>query len=133
MASDLEERLAEEEMAKNPIGIPDCLVDMSRRIQEHGSGQVDNAAALSEDLTAEVQSKAFRLVVGFSKPGSIQLRPGYGQVGFIRKSRIPTSPGGTTTDDFSVIPVTAKRNLRRLENSSRAEEAAVPLDESTLS
>jgi hypothetical protein len=72
MASQLEEQLAEEERATNPIGIPECLADMTRRVQqEQGAGRVDNVEALSEDLTGEVQPKAFRLVVYFNKPGSI--------------------------------------------------------------
>jgi len=33
-----------------------------------------------------------------------------------------------TTEDFSVIPVTAKHNLHRLDNFYQAEEATVPLD-----
>jgi hypothetical protein len=51
MASELEKRLAEEEKVKNPIGIPGCLVDITRRVVPHGAGRVDSIAALSTTLT----------------------------------------------------------------------------------
>jgi hypothetical protein len=114
MASDLEQRLAEEEKAKNLIGIPECLADITRRVVPHGAGRVDNSAALSIALTGEIQPKAFGMVVYFRASGSVLKRPGYGQVGFVRQMKIKSNPGGT--DHFSVMPVTAKHNLRRLSN-----------------
>jgi hypothetical protein len=47
MASQLEEQLAEEERATNSIGIPECLADITRRVQqEHGPGRLDNVEAV---------------------------------------------------------------------------------------
>jgi hypothetical protein len=86
MASDLLARLAAEERAKNPIGVPECLVDMSRRIHIHGIGLVDNTEALSKELAAEVTDKAFMMVVAFRDPGKKGLKiPGHCQVGFFPK------------------------------------------------
>jgi malate synthase len=48
MASELEQRLAEEEKVKNPIGIPECLVDITRRVVPHGAGRVDSIGALTK-------------------------------------------------------------------------------------
>lgn len=110
MANDLEQRMSFEEEAKNLIGVPECLIHMERRMVLHGAGRVDNPYAISANLTGYVRPKAHCLVVHFRKEGDVLKRPGYGQVGFIRKDKIQTSPGGT--EDFSVVPVTAKHNLR---------------------
>jgi hypothetical protein len=72
---------------------------------------VDSIGALSTTLTGEIQPKAFcSMVVYFKAKNAVLERPGHGQVGFIRQTKIKTSPGGM--DDFSVVPVTAKHNLR---------------------
>ena len=113
MASDLEQRMSFEEETKNLIGVPECLIHMERRVVLHGAGRVDNPDAIPAELTGYVRPKAHCLVVHFRKEGEVLKRPGYGQVGFIRKDKIQTSPGGT--EDFSVVPVTAKHNLRRMD------------------
>jgi len=114
MASDLEQRMCSEEETKNLIGVPECLVHMERRVAPHGAGRVDNPEAISAELTGYVRPKAHCLVVHFREEGDVLKRPGYGQVGFIRKAKIQTSPGGT--EDFSVVPVTAKHNLRCMDD-----------------
>jgi hypothetical protein len=116
----------EEEASKNPVGIPECLADMTRRLVTLETGRVDNAEAISKDLVGEVQSKAFRIIVFLKTVRSILEKPGYGQAGFIRQDKIQTSPGGI--EDYSVIPaVTAKHNLRRV-NEFHAVEAKIVLD-----
>jgi hypothetical protein len=111
MASDLEARMMEEEEAKNPCGVPECLVDMNKRIINNGGGFVDNVKAISTNLTREVTLKAFRLLVDFKEPGLSTERPGHGQAGLIRQDMINTSLGGS--DEYAVVPVTAKHNLHK--------------------
>lgn len=117
MASDLETHLREELQAelRNPCGVPECLVDMNKEMVSNGGGLVDNVAAISPELALEVKSKAFRLLVSFLQEGYSTVYPGHGQAGLIRQEAINTSPG--LLHDYAVIPVTAKHNIRRLEES----------------
>eukprot|EP00978_Attheya_sp_CCMP212_P035755 scaffold157508_cov60-Attheya_sp.AAC.7 len=94
----------------SPMGVAECLVNAGRVIARHGLAYVDDKGSISEDLATAVVKKAFLLEVSFAKPQSILLRPGEGQVGFIRRSPIPSSPGGSP--HFAVVPITAKHNLR---------------------
>jgi len=98
------------------MGISECLANAGRVIARHGIAYVDDKSSISEDLAAVVISKAFPLEVIFAKPQSILERPGEGQVGLIRRSPIPASPGGS--HQFSVVPVTAKHNLRSFLNDA---------------
>ena len=118
MASNLEERLEQEKKAANPVGVPECLINWEREVKAWGAGHVDNTEALSRELTTEVQPKAFQLVVKFQEPGYTSIKKGDGQVGFLRKDRIAASHGGSTLQ-YSVIPVTAKHNLRRLKKEGK--------------
>jgi hypothetical protein len=94
----------------SPMGVAECLVNAGRVIARHGLAYVDDKGSISEDLATAVVKKAFLLEVSFAKPQSILLRPGEGQVGFIRRSPIPSSAGGSP--HFAVVPITAKHNLR---------------------
>lgn len=114
MASDLEQQISFEEETVNPNGVPECLIHMEKSVVVHGAGRVDNPAAISQELTGYVRPKAHCLLVYFKEVGDVLKRPGYGQVGFIRKDMIHTSPGGS--EDFSVVPFTAKHNLRRMDD-----------------
>jgi hypothetical protein len=119
MASSLKDRLELEETTKNPVGIAECLVSWERQIKAWGPGHVDNTEALSKDLTADLQPTAFQLVVKFQELGYTGIKKGDGQVGFIRKEQIAFSAGGSTKLQYSVIPVTAKHNLRHLTKNDK--------------
>ena len=97
-------------------GISECLVETSRAVVNHGFGQVDDCDAISTELTDMVRVKARHMISWYreSSVGNRVLRPGYGQFGFLRSEPIQTSPGGSTMLDYSVYPVTAKHNLRRV-------------------
>jgi hypothetical protein len=128
MASELEQRMAFEEETKNLIGIPECLVHRERGVVLHGGGSVDNPDAISMELTGYVGLKAHCLLLHLREEGDVRKRRGYGQCGFIRKDKIQTSPGGTT--DYSVMPVTAKHNLRCLyDGKCHAVQAEVLVDQ----
>jgi hypothetical protein len=94
----------------SPMGVAECLVNAGRVIARHGLAYVDDKGSISEDLATAAVQKAFALEVGFAKPQSILLKPGEGQVGLIRRSPIPPTPGGSP--QFAVVPITAKHNLR---------------------
>jgi hypothetical protein len=79
-------------------------------IARHGLAFVDDKGSISEDLATAAVEKAFPLEVVFAKPQSILLRLGEGQVGLIRRSPIPASPGGSP--HFAVVPITANHNRR---------------------
>ena len=117
-----------------PMGVAECLVNAGRVIARHGIAYVDDQGSISEDLAAAIISKAFPLEVSFAKPQSILLRPGEGQVGLIRRSPIPASPGGSP-QFFSVVPVTAKHNLRSFLNDAaygleaRSAELLLPMEQ----
>jgi hypothetical protein len=126
MADDFEGRLVEEETSKDPIGIPECLADMTRRLVTVETGRVDNAEAISKDRVGEVQSKAFRIIVFFKTVRSFLEKPGWGQAGFIRQNKIQMNPDAIK--EYSVIPVTAKHNLRQV-NEFHAVATKILLDE----
>lgn len=89
-----------------PIGSAECLVKAERVIARHGVAYVDDKDSICEDLAAKMISKAFSLEVSFAKPQSILLIPGEWQVGLIRRSPIPASPG--ESPQFSVVPVNSE-------------------------
>jgi hypothetical protein len=113
MADDIARQL-EEEKIENPAGITECLVDLERRMMQVGLGLADNQEAISADLVREVRLKALPLLLLYQQPGVNVEIPGYAQAGLIRRSAIQTSPGGTVQQRFSVVPVTAKHNLRQV-------------------
>jgi hypothetical protein len=76
-----------------------------------GGGVMNDADAISATLAREVKSKAFRLLVIYKKPGLASVKAGHGQASFIRREQIGASPGGL--EEYAVVPVTAKHNLRR--------------------
>jgi hypothetical protein len=130
MASDLETRLMEEkeEEMRNLCGVPECLVDMNKEMVSNGGGIVDNVDAISPSLALEVKSKAFRLLVSFVQAGYSTVYPGHGQAGLIRQEAINTSPG--LSHDYAAIPVTAKHNIRRLEEFDAQPNPFMLLNES---
>ena len=116
-----------------PMGVAECLVNAGRVSARHGVAFVDDKGSISELLAASTVSKAFRLEVGYAKPGSILLRPGEGQVGLIRGSQLLSSPGGSP--QFSIFPVTAKHNLRSFINDpaygleARSADLLLPMEQ----
>ncbi|KAL3908894.1 MAG: hypothetical protein SGILL_008308, partial [Bacillariaceae sp.] len=124
MADDFALRL-ETEGINNMVGISECLVAPDRAVVNHGLGQVDNRDAISTDLTNVLSMKARRMVSWYrlSSEGDRAQRPGYGQFGFLRCEPIRTSPGGSTTLDYSVYPVTAKHNLRHVYHDRKEYDA----------
>lgn len=99
-------------------GVAECLVDSNRRLVRHGLGKTDDPQHISTRLCKDACDRAFALkVVYHQKKDSddlVNVREGIGQVGFLRGSRIPTSPGSGV--HYAAIPVTAKHNLRKIEN-----------------
>jgi hypothetical protein len=130
MASDLEARMLEEEEAQNPSGIPECLVRWDMEMVTLGSGGavVNDADAMSATLAREVKSKAFRLLVDYKKPGFSSVKAGHGQASFIRREKIGASPGGL--EEYAVIPVTAKHNIRRYDGYDAQANPKMLIDES---
>lgn len=116
--------MMEEEEAKNPCGVTECLADMRRKVVSNGAGMVDNLSAISTELTGVVSEKAFRFLVYFNKLGYSEELPGHGQGGLIRREKIRTKAG-----EYSVIPVTAKHNLRSL-GEYRALDPKLYIDQS---
>ena len=120
------------EQNKGPeIGVAECLIDMSRTTVVYGTTHVDNPQAVSKEFAAQQSSKAFALSVYFLRPGSVISKPAEGQVGFLRGACVATSPGGKP--QYAVTPVTAKHNLRHLENSeAKCAISYLPWDESSM-
>ena len=114
MADDLIAHVAEEEEMKNPAGVSECLVDYQRRMVPVGLGRADSLKDISKELVREVLPKAITCEVAYARPGFNQELPGYGQGGFIRLRAIQRSPGETSVERYSVIPITAKHNLRQV-------------------
>jgi len=77
-----------------------------------GFAFVDNPHAISGSLVREIRSKAKALRISYPFPTGHSGLFGYGQGGFIRQDPAHTSPGGTKAARYSVIPITAKHNLR---------------------
>mmetsp|Transcript_29125 Transcript_29125/g.44026 ORF Transcript_29125/g.44026 Transcript_29125/m.44026 type:complete len:316 (+) Transcript_29125:163-1110(+) len=90
--------------------VAECLVDFSRKTQQHGVAYVDNPEVISEELAAEVSMKAFVLKTFYAPPGAVLAKPSQGQVGFLRQERIPSDG----RSQYAVTPVTAKHNLIRI-------------------
>lgn len=93
-------------------------MDGNRRLVVHGLGKTDDPQHISRRLCKDACDRAFALkVVYHQKKHSddlVNVREGIGQVGFLRGSRIPTSPGSGV--HYAAIPITAKRNFRKIEN-----------------
>ncbi|CAB9506960.1 expressed unknown protein [Seminavis robusta] len=100
------------------LGIPESLVDDSRRTIKHGLGHTDNPEHISTRLCHDACSRAFALKVSYLQIKDGDDLPikkeGLGQVGFIRTKPISVSPG--SRPHYAVTPFTAKHNLRRIEN-----------------
>jgi hypothetical protein len=108
---DQEEQIARE----NPVGISECLVDPKRRMVAMGLGRVDDRDAISETLMNEVRPKAIPLDLFYPLDDDENFSThGYGQSALIRKGDISRSPGDITFH-CTVVPVTAKRNLRKVQ------------------
>lgn len=104
---------------EDDMGIAECIIDMQKKSVVVQVGTVDDVAAISEDLASEVQRKARTLLVLLEeeeKKEAPAVPRGHGQVGFLRQNKTQTSPGGT--QHYSVVPVTAKHNLRRVKRIS---------------
>ena len=56
MADDFEGQLMEDEASKNPIGIPECLADTTRRLVTLETARVDDAEAISKDRVGEASA-----------------------------------------------------------------------------
>jgi hypothetical protein len=77
-----------------------------------GLGHVDDCDAISETLMNEVLPKAIPLDLFYPLDDDVHFSTlGYGQSALIRRGDISRSPGETTFH-CTVVPVTAKHNLR---------------------
>jgi hypothetical protein len=103
----------EEQIARqNPVGVSECLVDPRRRMVPMGLGRMDDCDAISETLVNEVRPKAIPLDLFYPFGDDDNFSTlGYGQSALIRKGDISRNPGETTCH-CTVVPVTAKHNLR---------------------
>ena len=113
MADEIAQGLEDSVLPSNPPGVAECLVQTDLQIKPWGLGQVDNTERISQVLVREVLSKCRPLEINFPVTRGCS-KTGHGQGGFIRREAIHSSPGGTRTTKYSVIPVTAKHNLRRV-------------------
>jgi hypothetical protein len=97
-------------------GVAECLIVDTRRTVPKGVGvNVDDEDAVtSEVLLHDVSPKAHGIttVYWIDEGESFSAKHGHGQMGFIRREQIPSSPG-QVGKHFAVVPVTAKHNLRR--------------------
>jgi hypothetical protein len=113
MADDMAQEVERRRDVGNPAGTVECLVDVSKRIVRVGLGQADDDKAISTALVRRIIPKCLPLKLLFDQPGDVLQVPGYGHGGYIRQAPIQMSPGGTARK-YSVIPVTAKHNLRQV-------------------
>lgn len=109
----------EQEARRNPAGVSECLIDPRLRMQRVGLvglGHVDNNDAITEDVANQVRPKAIPLDLYYPMDDGVDFSfytLGYGQCALIRKGAISRSPGETSFH-CTVVPVTAKHNLRRV-------------------
>ena len=98
----------------NPTGVAECLVDTGKTVVPWGLGHVDDPKVVSKLLVREVREKCMPLEIFFDpESGTVSVKTGHAQGGFIRCESIQTSPGGSSTH-YSVFAITAKHNLRRV-------------------
>jgi hypothetical protein len=118
MADEVSRAVEVDELRGNdPIGVSECLVNIDREMQDWGFGHVDNSQAISQNLVRQILPKCRPLELSFYLPADWGWsKSGYAHGGFIRGEAIQSRPGGTTTTKYSVFPITAKRNLRRVWN-----------------
>lgn len=118
----------EEENLRNPMGISGCLVDDQRRVVSRGFGKVDDSSGvISETLMTEIPPKAIPLDVFYPLDDNVNFSTlGYGQSGLIRKGGIISRSPGETTFHCTVVPVTAKHNLRIVKNKKSNSSIFVP-------
>jgi hypothetical protein len=103
----------------NPIGIAECLVNDDRETVSWGFGHVDDVTAISKSLVRQIQPKVMPLEIHLEREDQNSAMPvkiGYGQGGFIRHEPIQDSLGKSTVTNYSVQPITAKHNLRRVQD-----------------
>jgi hypothetical protein len=118
MADDLVRQIEEDEAeAYLPLFEgPECVVDFQKSMADVGFGdyvKVDNPAAVSVSLVRKLAAKCTPLRLQFVSPLDPGSKiPGRGQGGFIRKQAIQNSPDNSAVEKYSVVPVTAKHNLR---------------------
>jgi len=120
MADDIAAWVPDEQLRfdANPTGVADCLVNMDRRIVSWGIGHVDDPDAISKSLVRQIHPKCMPLEISLeSDKGSLFVKTGNVQGGFIRRDPIQESPGRSTTLNYSVYSITAKHNLRRVTDS----------------
>jgi hypothetical protein len=97
-------------------------VDPDRRMVAVGLGRADCPPAISAAPVREVFPKALPLLLFFSENEQITEKPGYGQGGLIRQLTLLSRPGETAAK-CSVVPVTAKHNLRHFFYTARVSPA----------
>jgi hypothetical protein len=116
MADEVARVVESGETADNPSGVSECLVNLDRAVTDWGFGRVDNPEDISQSLVRQILPKCRPLDLALTPPGETWGKAGYGHGGFIRREAIQssTSPGGNTATQYSVFPVTAKHNLRRV-------------------
>jgi len=102
----------EQEVRLNPAGVSECLVGPQHRMEPVGLGHVDDSAAISEALANEVLPKAIPLDIFYPLEDEVNFKIlGYGQCALMRKGPTLRRPGETTFH-CTVVPITAKLNLR---------------------
>lgn len=93
-------------------------MDSKKVMSDVGLGakaKADNPSAISTVLVRKVYDKCHPLRIDFDHTAVANLnKEGWGQGGLIRRDPLSSSPGGNTIYKFSVLPVTAKHNLRRV-------------------
>lgn len=119
MADDIAYAIPEQQLRfnMNPTGVSECLVEPNKTVVPWGLGHVDDPDAISTLLVREIQQKCMPLEV-FLLPegGASSGKTGHAQGGFIRVDPIQARPGGKSIMNYSVLPITAKHNLRRVTN-----------------
>jgi hypothetical protein len=107
----------EEEEGQGIGGVPECLIRDSKRIVPQGVlAKVDDTDAIGLEVSSLVSMKAHALTTLYYVEDGAHCKSvmhGQGQIGFIRREKIPPSPGETGRRHFAVVPVTARHNLRR--------------------
>lgn len=103
------------------FGVAECLVDPHRRVVDHGLGKTDAPQHMTKRLCHDACDRAFAMKVGYvqKRAGNLpQPRERVAQVGFLRGKELPGSPG--SKPHYEVTPITAKHNLRKIENTDHA-------------
>jgi hypothetical protein len=109
-------------------GVPECLIVDSRKITRQGlMANVDDSDVITSVVSFPVSVKTHNLTVRYEVDGGQEafksIKCGHGQIGFIRREAIASSPGEFGRKHFAVISVTAKHNLCRSYDGKKKKRA----------